>query len=47
MRKMNFSQAIDDALAQSMTGDKNIIVLGEDTKMIRRELPVRFGPRRI
>lgn len=47
MRSMYFSQAIDDALAQGMAADPRIIVFGEDTPLIRRNLLVRFGPRRV
>jgi len=44
---MFFSQAIDDALAQAMTEDSRIILMGEDTPLIRRNLLVRFGPKRV
>lgn len=47
MRNMSFTQAIDDALAQAMVENPNIIVFGEDTPLIRRDLLVRFGPSRI
>lgn len=47
MTKMNFSQAIDNALSQAMQEDNKIVVFGEDTRMIRRELLVRFGPERV
>ncbi len=47
MRTMFFSQAIDDALAQAMTEDPRIILFGEDTPLIRRNLLVRFGPGRV
>ena len=47
MRNMFFTQAIDDALAQAMTGDPNIILFGEDIALLRRNLLVRFGPRRV
>ncbi len=47
MRTMYFSQAIDDALAQAMAEDPRIILFGEDTPLIRRNLLVRFGPRRV
>src|SRR5574337_1434506 len=46
MRTMFFTQAIDDALAQAMADDPRIIVLGEDIPLMRRNLFVRFGPRR-
>jgi len=47
MRTMFFTQAIDDALAQAMAGDPRIILMGEDTPLLRRNLLVRFGPRRV
>jgi len=47
MKKMFFTQAVDDALAQAMAADPRIIVFGEDVPLIRRNLAVRFGPRRV
>lgn len=47
MKAMFFTQAIDDALAQAMADDPRIILLGEDTPLLRRNLLVRFGPRRV
>jgi len=47
MKQMHFSQAIDDALAQAMVNDPKIVVFGEDVPLIRRNLLVRFGPKRI
>jgi pyruvate/2-oxoglutarate/acetoin dehydrogenase E1 component len=47
MRTMSFTQAIDDALAQAMADDPHIILLGEDIPLLRRNLLVRFGPRRV
>lgn len=47
MRTMFFSQAIDDALAQAMADDPRIILLGEDIPLLRRNLLVRFGPKRV
>ncbi|MFN2119653.1 MAG: pyruvate dehydrogenase, partial [Anaerolineales bacterium] len=47
MRTISFSQAIDDAVGQAMARDRSIIVLGEDTPVIRRGLHVRFGPERV
>lgn len=44
---MFFTQAIDDALSQAMADDKRIILFGEDVSMMRRNLLVRFGPRRV
>lgn len=47
MRSMRFTQAVDDALATAMAGDPNIVVLGEDVPLLRRNLLVRFGPGRV
>ncbi len=47
MTTMNFSEAIDDALAQAMSEDPRIILFGEDVPMLRRNLLVRFGPKRV
>ena len=47
MKEMYFTQAVDDALGQAMAGNPGIIVFGEDTPMIRRNLLVRFGPKRV
>jgi len=47
MRTFYFTQAIDDALAQAMADDPRIILFGEDIPLLRRNLLVRFGPRRV
>lgn len=47
MKAMFFSQAVDDALAQAMAEDPRIILFGEDTQLLRRNLLVRFGPQRV
>ncbi len=47
MRTMCFTQAVDDALAQAMADDPRIILFGEDTPLLRRNLLVRFGPSRV
>ncbi|MDO8942314.1 MAG: transketolase C-terminal domain-containing protein, partial [Desulfobacterales bacterium] len=47
MKTMQFSEAIDDALAQAMTADPRILILGEDVPLLRRNLLVRFGPKRV
>ena len=47
MKRMEFSAAIDDALAQAMAEDARIVIFGEDTRLNRRNLLVRFGPQRI
>ncbi len=47
MKRMHFTQAADDALAQAMAADDRVIVLGEDVPLLRRNLLVRFGPQRV
>jgi acetoin:2,6-dichlorophenolindophenol oxidoreductase subunit beta len=47
VRIMKYSQAIDDALAQAMADDERIIVFGEDTPLLKRNLLVRFGSQRV
>jgi pyruvate dehydrogenase E1 component beta subunit len=47
MRQMSFGEAIEDVLAQSMAEDPRIIILGEDVRMLRRNLYVRFGGARV
>lgn len=47
MRTMSFAGAIEDALAQAMADDPRVVVLGEDVRLLRRNLLVRFGKQRI
>ena len=47
MKRMYFTEAIDDALAQAMVDDDRIIIFGEDIPLVRRNLLVRFGPKRV
>jgi acetoin:2,6-dichlorophenolindophenol oxidoreductase subunit beta len=47
MKRMYFTEAIDDALAQAMVDDARIIIFGEDIPLLRRNLLVRFGPKRV
>ena len=47
MKAMHFTEAVDDALAQAMAEDSTIIVFGEDVPLLRRNLLVRFGPKRV
>ena len=47
MRKMHFSEAIDDALAQAMAADERIIILGEDVQGLHAGLFTRFGQERV
>lgn len=47
MPEMTFAQAIDFALGEAMAADERVVTFGEDVTMLRRELFVRFGPRRV
>ena len=47
MKRMYFIEAIDDALAQAMVDNDRIIIFGEDIPLVRRNLLVRFGPKRV
>lgn len=47
MKTLYFTEAIDDALAQAMRDDSRIILFGEDAPLLRRNLLVRFGPKRV
>lgn len=47
MKTLHFTEAIDDALAQAMSNDPRIILFGEDVPLLRRNLLVRFGPKRV
>jgi len=47
MRTMFFTQAVDNAIAQAMTEDPKILLFGEDAPLLRRDLLVRFGPKRV
>jgi pyruvate/2-oxoglutarate/acetoin dehydrogenase E1 component len=47
MARMTFADAIEQAVAQAMAADDRVIVLGEDVQMLRRNLAVRFGTRRV
>lgn len=47
MRTMSFAEAIEDALAQAMASDPRIVIFGEDVHMLRNNLFVRFGERRV
>jgi len=47
MRKLFFTQAIDDALGQAMADDPRIVLYGEDVPLVRRDLLARFGPGRV
>jgi pyruvate/2-oxoglutarate/acetoin dehydrogenase E1 component len=47
VREMTFADAIEDALAQAMAANPSIIILGEDVELLRANLYVRFGQRRV
>jgi len=47
MRRMSFSEAIEDALLQAMTEDSRIIYIGEDAHTYRLNLFIRFGDKRV
>jgi pyruvate/2-oxoglutarate/acetoin dehydrogenase E1 component len=47
MKRMSFSEAIDDALGQAMAGDPRILLLGEDVQGLHGGLFVRFGRQRV
>ena len=47
MRKLNFGEAIDDAVMQAMANDDRIIIMGEDVHGLRQNLRVRFGRERV
>jgi len=47
MSKMNFSEAVDSALAQAMAEDARIVVFGEDMHTLRLNLRARFGEQRV
>jgi len=47
MRTMSLTQAVDDALAQAMADDPCVVVFGEDVPLLRRDLLVRFGSKRV
>ncbi|NPV59960.1 MAG: pyruvate dehydrogenase [Actinobacteria bacterium] len=47
MTRMTFASAIDHALETAMERDNRVVVLGEDVTMLRRNLYVRFGPKRV
>ena len=47
MKTMYFTEAVDDALGQAMRDDARIVLFGEDVPLLRRNLLVRFGPKRV
>ncbi len=47
MRELDFSRAIETALAQAMAKDERIMILGEDAHILHLNLYVRFGGQRV
>jgi len=47
MRRIGFSEAVDDALGQAMSMDERIILFGEDVQGLHGELLTRFGRKRV
>jgi len=47
MKKISFAQAIESALAQAMSMDDHIIIMGEDVELSRVNLFSRFGKKRV
>lgn len=45
--RMRFTSAADAGLAQAMAEDDRVVTWGEDVRLLRRELLVRFGPDRV
>jgi pyruvate dehydrogenase E1 component beta subunit len=45
--RLEFSAAVELALAHAMADDERVLVLGEDVQTMRRALYVRFGGRRV
>ncbi|MFW9998807.1 MAG: alpha-ketoacid dehydrogenase subunit beta [Candidatus Hodarchaeota archaeon] len=47
MPRLGFAQAIESAIVKAMEEDENIVILGEDVHVLRPNLFVRFGKKRI
>jgi pyruvate dehydrogenase E1 component beta subunit len=47
MRTLSFANAIEEAIAQAMSQDQKVIILGEDVRMLRVNLFSRFGEHRV
>lgn len=47
MKRMSFSEAVDDALGQAMAKDARILLLGEDVQGIHSGLFTHFGRQRV
>jgi pyruvate/2-oxoglutarate/acetoin dehydrogenase E1 component len=47
MRTLSFADSIEDAIAQAMSDDPNVIIMGEDVRLLRVNLFSRFGEKRV
>lgn len=47
MRTLSFADAIEDAIAQAMSHDSTVILMGEDVHLLRANLFSRFGKKRV
>ncbi len=47
MAIMKYAEAVDHALAHAMARDERVVTFGEDVRMLRRNLLVRFGRHRV
>ncbi len=47
MSTLTFSAAVDAGLAAAMAEDARVVTFGEDVRLLRRDLLVRFGPDRV
>lgn len=47
MTRLSFADAIEWAVEAAMARDERVVLWGEDAHMLRRNLLVRFGPRRV
>jgi pyruvate dehydrogenase E1 component beta subunit len=47
MRTLSFADAIEDAIAQAMSHDSSVIIMGEDVHLLRANLFSRFGGKRV
>ena len=47
MRTLSFAEAIEDAIAQAMSHDSSVIIMGEDVQLLRANLFSRFGKKRV
>lgn len=47
MTRMGFAEAIETGLAAAMEADERVVVFGEDVELLRNDLLVRFGGKRV